>query len=215
MTVAATKTSEAKEVIFQDISKALNLTGRQFHMLTSTDEATITNASRFSHSHLISTYELNIFWDESELFASKQNHIIINHPVHIINDVGHISPSALIPFCGLATRAKGEEKTHEDDNGLLGQISMMGAKIDQFDVHVCNSFKPKIRNDQLCYEINPHVLKNETKSWKSFNQDGIFFFVDINEDRQFPSAASLNSKFSIHLDTLGKPNWCIPIICSS
>ena len=35
----------------------------------------------------------------------------------------------------------------------------MGVNIKQFDVPVCNSFKAKILNDQLCYEIDLNKLK--------------------------------------------------------
>ena len=48
-----------------------------------------------------------------------------------------MSPSAFIPFCELA-----------------GDMSVVGTKLDKFEVPVCNSFKAKILNDQLCYEID-------------------------------------------------------------
>ena len=39
-----------------------------------------------------------------------------NHPVHIIDEDEELSPTALIPFCTFG-----------------GNMSVMGAKIDQFD----------------------------------------------------------------------------------
>ena len=48
-----------------------------------------------------------------------------------------VFPSAFIPFCDF-----GEN------------MSAMGMKIDQFSIKVCNSFQPKIMNDQLCYEVD-------------------------------------------------------------
>ena len=59
----------------------------------------------------------------------------------------------------------------------------MGKKIDQFKVPVCNSFKAKILNEQLCYEVdlnnfsNKDNIENELKS-------GFIFIMDYNEDRQ-------------------------------
>ena len=74
----------------------------------------------------------------------------------------------------------------------------MGIKIDQFDIPVCNSFKAKIFNDQLCYQVDPNKYKKYFDSKKL----GISFFVDTNQDRQFPNAAAQNS-FNVYLDTLG------------
>jgi len=62
-----------------------------------------------------------------------------------------LSPTALIPFC---------------EFGEDGNFSRMGIEIDQFDVPVCNSFRPKIIEDQLCYEVNPndYIHHNEYDS---------------------------------------------------
>ena len=54
-----------------------------------------------------------------------------NHPVHIITKDNLPSPSALIPFCEFG-----------------GSMSVVGIKIDQFDVPVCNCFQARILNDQ-------------------------------------------------------------------
>ena len=62
-----------------------------------------------------------------------------NHPVHIQEKDGQISPTALIPFCEFG-----------------GNMSVMGVKIDQIDVPVCTSFRPKIIMDQLCYTVDPN-----------------------------------------------------------
>ena len=55
-------------------------------------------------------------------------------------------PTALIPFCEFG-----------------GSISAIGAKIDQLDVPVCNSFRPKILRDQLCYTVDPNKYKDNIK----------------------------------------------------
>ena len=61
-------------------------------------------------------------------------------------------------------------------------MSVMGVKIDQFDVPVCNSFRPKIYKDQLCYSVDLNVFKNDTDFKKKFS---LTLAIDYNEDRQF------------------------------
>ena len=62
-------------------------------------------------------------------------------------------------------------------------MSSVGVKIDQFEIPVCNSFKAKILNDQLCYEVDlkgfsdKHNIINELKL-------GLNFIMDYNIDRQ-------------------------------
>ena len=68
-----------------------------------------------------------------------------NHPVHIQDEDGKLSPTALIPFCEFG-----------------GNMSVMGVKIDQIDVPVCNSFRPKIKGDQLCYTVDPNKVVVQT-----------------------------------------------------
>ena len=90
----------------------------------------------------------------------------VHHPVHIVNKEGGRSPSAFIPFCEFGSN-----------------MSSMGVRIEEFDVPVCNSFKAKVLNDQLCYEVdlnrfsNKDNIENELKS-------GFVFIMDYNEDRQ-------------------------------
>ena len=71
-------------------------------------------------------------------------HQVTNHPVHILNVNETFSPSAFIPFC-----AFGED------------MKAMGKRADGFDDHVCNSFKAKKRNEQLCYEVNLEEFKDK------------------------------------------------------
>ena len=78
----------------------------------------------------------------------KNLYILTNHPVHLQyktkKDKILLSPTALIPYCEFG-----------------GNMSVMGVKIDQFDVPVCNSFRPKIIRDQLCYTIDPNEYKTK------------------------------------------------------
>ena len=75
-----------------------------------------------------------------------------NHPVHIQNEDGTLSPTALIPFCEFG-----------------GNMPIMGVKIDKFDVPVCNSFMPKLLGNQLeAREF--YILTSLTRkswNWKS------------------------------------------------
>ena len=74
--------------------------------------------------------------------------ISVKHPVHIIKKDEEFSPSAFIPFCEFG-----------------GDDSIMGRKIDAFkNISVCNSFKAKIFNDQLCYEVDLQKFRNDEKS---------------------------------------------------
>ena len=107
-----------------------------------------------------------------------------NHPPHIIDHDKKLTPSALIPFCDFG-----------------GSMSAMGTIIDQFDVPVCNSFKAKIFKDQLCYEVDPNDFIN--KDYLNKKKLGMSFYIDTNEDRQVPSASSVDSTFKVYLDTLG------------
>ena len=128
---------------------------------------------------------------------------VSNHPVHFETDGGDLSPSAFIPFCEFG-----------------GNMSAMGVKIDQFAVPVCNSFKEKILNDQLCYEIDLNKYSNKDNIKRELDA-GFVFLMDYNEERQvgfeeeFTSADndSFTTKIiesdhsqhaAIYLNTIGK-----------
>ena len=91
---------------------------------------------------------------------------ISNHPVHIINVEGKLSPSSFIPFCEFG-----------------GNMSAMGTIIEQFKVPVCTSFIPKILYDQLCYEVDLDAYKTISNIENDIKL-GLAFFMDYNEDRQ-------------------------------
>ena len=118
---------------------------------------------------------------------------VSNHPVHVLNNEGDFSPSSFIPFCSF-----GEE--------------LLGTKIDDFEIPVCNIFKPTNYLDQLCYETN----LNEFKDSNSKNQleMGLTLILDYNEERQHYKISEknephlmkafyrYNNDFSIFLDTI-------------
>ena len=79
---------------------------------------------------------------------------------------GQRFPSALIPFCAFG-----------------GDMSAMGTMMDQIEIPICNSFEPKVLNDQLCYEVDLDRFSNKTNRDKEM-KDGFIFLMDYNEDRQ-------------------------------
>ena len=110
---------------------------------------------------------------------------ILNHPVHIIDEEGNLSPSALIPFCEFG-----------------GNMSVMGVKTEHFHIPVCKSFISKIFNDQLCYELDPNKYKQilTPEKFKQGMKEGLNIYIDTNNDRQ---STSRDTDFTIHLNTLG------------
>ena len=100
-----------------------------------------------------------------------------------------------------------------------GNMSAMGVMIDQFDIPVCNSFQAKIRNDQLCYEVDLNRFSDKNSKDKELKL-GFNFILDYNEDRQitFDKNSDMlitenagdvieldqNKNAVIYLDTIGK-----------
>ena len=128
--------------------------------------------------------------------------LVNNHPVHIFDESGFLSPTAFIPFCSIG-----------------GDMEIVGTTSEQFDVPVCNSFKPQIRNDQLCYQIDLEDYKNKTNIENQL-KEGLLLILDYNKERQiiqnnslkrknenkkglFLTSDELNSA-KIHLDTISK-----------
>ena len=110
---------------------------------------------------------------------------VANHPVHIYDNQGNISPSSFIPYCEFG-----------------GKMSAMGVKKDQFKVPVCNSFKAKILHDQLCYDVDLDKFKRQN-SHSNVNKDfklGLAFFMDYNEDRQ----VRLKENTDNHFESIGE-----------
>ena len=97
--------------------------------------------------------------------------IVTNHPVHIVNKTGGLSPSAFIPFCAFG-----------------GDMKVMGTKVEGFNISVCNSFEEKILNDQLCYEVDLEKFKDR-KNINNQLKKGLILILDYNEDRQIPLAS--------------------------
>ena len=74
----------------------------------------------------------------------------------------------------------------------------MGVKIDQFDVPVCNSFRPKMIRDQLCYTVDPNNYKDKINLTGELS---LSLFIHYNEDRQMEDTDS-TEKQSVIVDTI-------------
>ena len=114
---------------------------------------------------------------------------ITNHPVHVFDKNGDLSPSAFIPLCSFG--------------GILE------ASETNFDVGfpVCNSFKPVLHYDQICYEVNLNNKFKKNEDLLRYLRVGIILTLDYNEDRQI----KMNGESArIHFDTLSK-NFFIAI----
>ena len=107
----------------------------------------------------------------------------ILHPVHIINKENSTSQSAFIPFCEIG-----------------GNMSAMGVDIDQFNFPVCNSFKEKVLNDQLCYEVDLNRFVNVNTIDRDLEL-GFTFIMDYNEDRQVTFDRNISNRENIGLTT--------------
>ena len=117
----------------------------------------------------------------------EQYYKVSNHPVHIQEKDGQKAPTALIPFCSFS------------DN-----FSWMGEKLPNLDTPVCNSFSPKVINDQLCFTMDPNPIHRI--NFNQLSQPGkelsITLYIDYNEDRNWPNVEHLGTNH-IRLETLG------------
>ena len=124
----------------------------------------------------------------------------------MINEEGDMSPSAFIPFCDFG-----------------GDMLSMGVKIEQFEFPVCNSFQPKILNDQLCYEVDLDRYSNKDNIDRELGE-GLVILLDFNEDRQVTfeqnqrveldeddlkiMESDVNYQADVYLEAIGKYNNC-------
>ena len=159
-----------------------------FQYILPGDTETIFNKEFDIPKKLLSVQDKNVF------------KMVSNHPVHILDKDKNRSPSSLIPFCAFGN-----------------DMEAMGTKIEGFDLPVCNSFEEKVRNDQLCYEIDLNKYIKDKHDIENKLKEGLVLIMDLNEDRQLKefwpkknesekeTAASQEDKtFEIHLDTISK-----------
>ena len=90
----------------------------------------------------------------------------MNHPVHLLNAKGNLSPSALIPFCDFG-----------------GSLSGLGRKIPEFDFPVCDGFKAVLLKGRTCYEIDLSLIQSDMDMNEELFKIGLTLLLDYNEDR--------------------------------
>ena len=90
-------------------------------------------------------------------------------------------------------------------------MKIMGRKLDGFHDPVCDSFEAKIRNDQLCYEVDLEKYKVKSKI-KEQIKSGLVSLLDYNLERQsemynpkkLNKVGSDENDVQIYLDTISK-----------
>ena len=65
-------------------------------------------------------------------------------------------------------------------------MTVMGVMNAKFEVPVCNNFKAKVFNGQLCYEVDIDKLKSKDNNdiIREELKLGLGFMMDYNEDKQ-------------------------------
>ena len=89
---------------------------------------------------------------------------LLNHPVHILDDNDNISPSAFIPFCS-----------------FQGSPDLLSREFANFSLPVCTSFKKRLLDGQLCYQIDVNRINNETTA-AGLQKGGLSLLVDANTE---------------------------------
>ena len=80
-------------------------------------------------------------------------------------------------------------------------MSVMGVKIDLIDVPVCNSFRPKIIRDQLCYTVDPNEYKHKIDLKGELS---LSLFIHYNEDRHIEDSVNSSDQHFIIVDSIGR-----------
>ena len=62
-------------------------------------------------------------------------------------------------------------------------MTALGRNTAEFSVPVCNIFEARVKNDQLCYEVDLELL-NDDDDMNHQLKDGLVLILDFNEDMQ-------------------------------
>ena len=111
-----------------------------------------------------------------------------NHPVHVFNENGDLSPSAFIPMCSLFKKSLSFLENETNIN---------------VGFPVCNSFKPVIHFDQVCYEVNLNDKFKKNEEFLKKLRVGILLILDYNEDRQIDlNEETKDQKATLYFNTI-------------
>ena len=72
-------------------------------------------------------------------------------------------------------------------------MSVVGETIPQLDLPVCNKFRPKMIEGQLCYQIDVNEVKDQIDVKKAI-QHGLIFVMDYNEDKMITENISVSEE---------------------
>lgn len=88
------------------------------------------------------------------------------HPAHLVDSSGNLTPGALIPFCAYARN-----------------LSTLGRRIAGLDFPVCDKFQPTILDGQVCYVLNVEaanpLLQGTTENGM---EKGLLLALHMNAD---------------------------------
>ena len=124
--------------------------------------------------------------------------------MHILDDNLTLLPSAFIPFCS-----------------FQGSPDLLSREFGNFSLPVCSSFKKRLLERQLCYQIDVNTIINETTA-AGLQKGGLSLLVDANfeydmtrvrmtpEEEVFDDfteeffEAEESEKIMIHIETISK-----------
>ena len=69
-------------------------------------------------------------------------------------------------------------------------MSALGEKVDEFKIPICNSFRERFVNDQLCYELDVNEKMSPSENDLKL---GLTLIIDENKDRQYSGHTPMNN----------------------
>ena len=88
------------------------------------------------------------------------------HPPHLVDSSGYLTPGALVPFCAYARN-----------------LTTLGRHINGLDFPICDRFKPTILDGQVCYVLNMEaanpLLRRATENGM---EKGLLLALNMNVD---------------------------------
>ena len=138
---------------------------------------------------VINLYTLFTFQFYLKLYKISDNDFLqsmSNHPVHSMDQNVRIMPSSFIPFCEYG-----------------GNMSVVGMTLDGFDLPICDKFRPKMLEGQLCYQIDVNEVKDQVDANNALKH-GLIFAMDYNEDRMIQEGTVKSEEPTYLNEILGK-----------
>ena len=125
----------------------------------------------------------------------KNNYLMKVFFLEISMESFPFGPTALIPFCQ-----------------FQGSMSVMGVTKPNFSAPVCNSFQAKLREDQLCYTVDPNIYRIdkplELTLLLDYNEEREISLYDDNKENKHENHLSLTVKEAenrfVIIETIGK-----------